>query len=169
MKILICGLPGTGKTKLANKIAKEHNFFYISDWDIFNANGIVIENQNKNVVSKNYHQLLLSHILNIKGDVVADLEFSVSPNDFASFNTAEEVKIVYLGFYSLPVNVLCEKFKENINPNTSESKLTNKIMGYKQISFDYFQQCKKQSLPFFDVNKDRKLVLNEILEFLNIN
>ncbi|MBR4002892.1 MAG: AAA family ATPase, partial [Clostridia bacterium] len=39
MKILICGLPGTGKTKLANKIAKEHNFFYISDWDIFNANG----------------------------------------------------------------------------------------------------------------------------------
>ena len=106
MKILICGLPGTGKTKLANKIAKEHNFFYISDWDIFNANGIVIENQNKNVVSKNYHKLLLSRILNIKGDVVADLEFSVSPNDFAYFNTAEEVKIVYLGFYYINLYLL---------------------------------------------------------------
>ena len=34
MKIIICGLPGTGKTNLAKTIVEEYKFNIVSDWDI---------------------------------------------------------------------------------------------------------------------------------------
>ena len=35
MKLIICGLPGTGKTSLVHKIFDEYKYRIISDWDIF--------------------------------------------------------------------------------------------------------------------------------------
>ena len=53
MKILISGLPGTGKSTIARKISKEYNFRYISDWEVFEKNNITFkEFENKISVSE---------------------------------------------------------------------------------------------------------------------
>ena len=63
MKILICGLPGTGKTTLTKTRGEQFNIKTISDWDIFYQWEIKIDKfEDKKNVSKKYSKLLMEEI-----------------------------------------------------------------------------------------------------------
>lgn len=169
MKILICGLPGTGKTTLTKMISEQFNMRRVSDWDIFKQHEIKIcETENKNYISKRYSELLMKEI-NKSNNVVVDLEYSISPNDFINFNSKDCI-IIYLGFVKVGELDLYNVFRNS----SSNSKYTNedlkeKVSFYKQMSCDYKKQCIKNNLKFFDVNKDRKEIFKASLDFLNMN
>ena len=100
MRIIICGLPGTGKTTLSKIISEKYNIDLISDWNIFNTNEITInEFENKNDISKKYSKFLLEQINNYK-NVVVDLEYSISPQDFVNYGNKGDI-VIYLGFVSV--------------------------------------------------------------------
>ena len=62
MKILISGLPGTGKTNLAKTIFEEYKFNIVSDWDIFQKFNIDIKPfENKKTIA-DAHQSNISSI-----------------------------------------------------------------------------------------------------------
>ena len=171
MKILICGLPGTGKTALANRIFNEYKFKIISDWNIFNNFDIVInQNENKNTISKKYSKLLIDYINNKTENVVADLEYSISPSDFIKYNNYTDIQIIYLGFISIEEKTLFNLFRSSeSNDKYTDNKLKAQIKFYKEMSALYKTQCNKYNLKFFDINKDRKEIRKDIFNYLNIS
>ena len=170
MKIIIAGLPGTGKTTFAKILKEKYGFQSISDWDIFAENNIKIDKlKDKNIISTQYSKLLLDHINSLEGNFIVDLEYSISPNDFVQHNTDKSLKIVYLGFVSLDNNTLFDLFrKSESNQKYSDNQLVSQIESYKEISKQYLQQCKQNSLKFFDINKDRKEIMKDIFSYLNL-
>ena len=170
MKIIICGLPGTGKTSLANKICEEHKYRYISDWDIFETYNIVInKSEDKNIISKKYSKLILDYINNQNDNVVVDLEYSISPSDFVKYNNYSDVFIIYLGFASVDEKTLFNLFRSSESNNKyTDDELQLQIKFYKEMSESYKYQCEKLDINFFDINQDRKLMQEEILNFLVI-
>ena len=171
MKILISGLPGTGKSTIARKISKEHNFRYISDWEVFEKNNITFkEFENKISVSEKYSQLILMNIDTLMDDSVMDLEYSISPKDFVKYNKGVDIKIVYLGFIDVEEKLLFDLFRKSESNNEySDEELLQKIKFYKEMSVIYKEQCKSCGLEFFDINKDRKEVQVDILNHLNFS
>lgn len=86
MKILICGLPGTGKTTLSHIIAEEYGFNVKNDFSIFKELNINIENQEvKKCVSKNYSKLLFEYMQKTPDNSVFDFEYSILPSDLKCF------------------------------------------------------------------------------------
>lgn len=163
--IIICGLPGTGKTTLCKKIEKELNYKYVSDWYIFNQNNVKInEFQNKFEISRNYSNILSDYIKIHKNEkLIIDLEYSLSPNDFAIYEFSKYTKIIYLGFLSVNENILFNLFKESSeNKNLKESELRKKIEFYKKMSEDYFKECEKLKIDFIDINKDKNKLIEEL-------
>jgi len=170
MKVIICGLPGTGKTSLAQLILNEYQYRIISDWSIFEQNNIIVnKNENKNIVSGKYSRLLLDNISNQNDNVVVDLEYSISPSDFIEYNQYSDIKIVYLGFLSVDEETLFHLFRNSDSNNKyTDDELKLQIKSYKEISVEYKQQCDKCNIKFFDINKLRKLVWREVLDYLDI-
>lgn len=163
MKILICGLPGTGKTTLSKMISENYHYFLISDWDIFYQNRISIKDyEDKNKISEKYSNLLIKSLN--KDNLVADLEYSISPNDFVK-SKLDNVLIVYLGFVSVDEETLFNLFrKSKSNDKYTDKELKEQIKFYKEMSLDYKSQCEQNNLKFFDVNTDRKIIFEEILQ-----
>ena len=164
--IIVCGLPGTGKTMLCKRLQDKLNCEYISDWEIFDKNNVVIDNlQNKLEVSKNYSSLILDYINDNKDkNIVIDLEYSISPKCFADSNICEFSTIIYLGFIETPENILFELFsKSSSNQKYDEAQLKSKIKFYKEMSEIYFNQCRLYNLNFIDINKDRNEIINSII------
>jgi len=163
--IIICGLPGTGKTTLCKKIEQELNYKYISDWDIFYQNNIKIDElQNKFEISKNYSNIIFDYIKNHKNEkLIIDLEYSISPNNFVIYEYSKYAKIIYLGFLSTNENILFNLFKASSeNKNIEESELKTRIEFYKKMSKDYFNECEKLKLDFIDINKDKNKLIEEL-------
>ena len=171
MKILIVGLPGTGKTTFAKILKEKYGFQSISDWDIFAENNIKTNaKENKIAISSQYSKILLNQINALPDNFVVDLEYSISPNDFVQHNTDKSLKIVYLGFISLENNTLFNLFRKNkANKNYSDSQLMEQINFYKEMSKQYQHQCNQHNISFFDINKDRQEAINDILKHLNLN
>lgn len=165
MKIVICGLPGTGKTSLVHKIFDEYKYRIISDWDIFEKYNIVInKNEDKNIVSKKYSKLVLDYINNQNDNVVVDLEYSISPSDFIKYNNYSDVFIIYLGFASVDEKTLFNLFRSSESNNKyTDDELQLQIKFYKEMSVEYKQQCDKLDIKFFDINKDRKIIFESIM------
>lgn len=165
MKIVICGLPGTGKTSLVHKIFDEYKYMIISDWDIFEKYNIVInKNEDKNIVSKKYSKLILDYINNQNDNVVVDLEYSISPSDFVKYNNYSDVFIIYLGFASVDEKTLFNLFRSSESNNKyTDDELQLQIKFYKEMSVEYKQQCDKLDIKFFDINKDRKIIFESIM------
>lgn len=170
--IIICGLPGTGKTTLCKKIEQELNYKYISDWDIFHQNNIKFnELQNKLEISKNYSNIIFDYMKNHKNEnLIIDLEYSISPNDFILYEFSKYVKIIYLGFLSASENILFNLFKASSeNKNIEEFELKTKIKFYKKMSEAYFKQCENLKIHFIDINKDKNKLIEELFNEIRLS
>lgn len=169
MKILICGLPGTGKTTLSNIIAENYDYFVKNDFSIFKELKFNIKNQeDKKSISENYSKLLFEYMQNAQDNMVFDFEYSILPSELKQFKLSD-FKVVYLGFYSLSEKIIFNLFrKSSANEKVSDEELRHKITLYKNLSNICRQDCEKYGFPFFDINKDRKQIFNEILTFLNL-
>lgn len=169
MIIIICGLPGTGKTTLSKKIAEEFKFQYVNDWELFNSNNIFVnEFENKIEVSKKHSQVIIDFIKeNSNNNLVLDLEYSLSPKDFINSNIKDFVEIIYLGFVSVRKEMLFDLFrKSSSNENVLDEELKKQIKFYKEMSLLFCDECKKYNLDFIDINSDRNKILNIIIEKL---
>lgn len=167
--IIINGLPGTGKTTLAKKLVNAYGYKYVNDWKIFQENDIEIkELEDKNIISFKYSQLIADYIIKNKDNkVVFDLEYSISPNDLIKHGLNGIAQVFYFGFTSLPNGTIFNLFrKSSSNDNVSDDELKQKIDFYKNSSLEYQKQCKEHNLEFIDICKDRKFILNEIIQMI---
>ncbi len=172
MIYIICGLPGTGKTSLCRILAEKLNCAKLSDWEIFKRHGIKIaDNTPKSEVCKQYRELLINNIMKCKSkDLVVDLEYSILPNDYKNSALHDKSKIVYLGFTSTPLSILFKLFRQSdANNKYSDSTLMQNISFYKKQSQACFLECKKENLDFFDINTDRKIIFESIIELFGIS
>lgn len=170
MRILICGLPGTGKTTLSHISAENYGFNVKNDFTILKELNIDIENQeDKKYVSKNYSKLLLDYMQKMQGNVVFDFEYSILPSELINFEL-DNFKIIYLGFYSLSEEIIFNLFrKSSSNANFTDEDLKHKTKLYKNLSRECKEECEKHGFTFYDVNKDRKIIFDKILKFLKLN
>lgn len=170
MKILICGLPGTGKTTLSHIIAEKYGFAIKNDFSIFKELDINIENQeDKKCVSKNYSKLLFEYMQKMQGNVVFDFEYSILPSELKHLDL-DDFEIMYLGFYSLSEEIIFNLFrKSSANEKISDEELKHKVALYKTLSKICKEECEKYGFKFFDVNKDRQIIINDILKLLKLN
>lgn len=164
MKLIICGLPGTGKTTLCKRIASEFGYTYMSDWQIWVNSGVSNITENRKLVSKNYSYLIRNYLTSISRDVVVDCDYSISPDDYVRLLGGGDTKIIYLGFCSVKAEVLYELFrKSSSNTPKSDSDLKKEIKYYIAISKDYEKSCEKHNLDFIDICKDREIIMNDII------
>ena len=163
MKIIICGAIGSGKTTLSHHIENEYNYTYISDWDIFKNNGVLVDSNTMDYSTKTMHShLILDSVINTKDNVVVDCDFSVSPSVAKEY---QDITIIYLGFNSLKEDVLFDLF----NKNDSGSKYTKTmIKDIKNLSHSFYTECQKLGLRFFDITKEKSLVQKDVLDYLNL-
>lgn len=170
MKILICGLPGTGKTTLSHILAEKYGFNVKNDFTIFQELNINISNlEDKKCVSKNFSKLLFEYMQNTPDNVVFDFEYSILPSDLKC-SELDDFKIIYLGFYSLKEETMFNLFrKSSANEKVTDDELRRKITLYKNLSKICKEECDKFGFAFFDVNKDRKIIFDEILKFIKFN
>lgn len=140
MNIVICGLQGTGKTTLSKMLVEKYNFNYINDYRIFETGKC----KNK-----------IIEFVNNNDNYVVDLCYSLSPKDTLKLKNA----IVYfLGFFTIDENVLFTLMQQKGENITLKQIIKNKKRGQK------FQlECKKYNIPFYDINQDRKVILDKIL------
>ena len=151
--------------------ANEYSYKYVNDWEIFQENNIEIKDlEDKNTISERYSKLIANYVIKNKNNkVVFDLEYSISPDDLVKYKVNEVAQCFYLGFTSLPNETIFNLFrKSSSNDNISDDELKQKIDFYKNSSIDYQQQCKKHNLNFIDICKDRKIIMKEILQLLNV-
>lgn len=164
MKLIICGLPGTGKTTLCKRIASEFDYTYMSDWQIWVNSGVSNITANRKLVSKNYAYLIRNYLTGSKGDIVVDCDYSISPDDYVRLLGGGDTKIIYLGFCSVEADKLYELFrKSSSNVSKTDSILKKEIKYYISISKDYEKSCREHNLGFVDICKDREVIMNDII------
>lgn len=163
-------MPGTGKTTLSHIIAEKYGFVVKNDFSIFNELRINIKNkENKKKVSKDYSKLLFGYMQKTQGNVVYDFEYSILPSDLIHFDL-DNFKIVFLGFYSLPEEIIFNLFrKSSTNGKMTDDELKHKIMLYKSLSKNCKEECEKYGFKFFDINKDRNIIFDEILKYFKLS
>lgn len=166
--IIICGLNGTGKTTIAKQYCEKLGYQYIDLYDVINS---YFNDDNKvdasNVLKEEIDNYLFKRS---KDKVIIDCNYLILPVDFINYHSNQDYEIIYLGFYDIDVDVLFEKFskdyeKKNINYDSSELK--NKLIYFNEISKKVYNDCKKYNYKYFDINKDKKLVLEEISEYID--
>ena len=165
--IIINGLPGTGKTTLSKTLVNEYGYKYINDWEIFKENNIINNDlEDKNSISEKYSKLIADYVIKNKNNkVIFDLEYSISPDDLIKNKLNEIAQCFYFGFISLTNETIFNLFrKSSSNDNKSDDELKKEIEFYKNSSLEYQQQCKKHNLEFIDICKDKKIILDEIIQ-----
>lgn len=140
MNIVICGLQGTGKTTLSKMLVEKYKFNYINDYKIF-----------ENGKSKNK----IIEFVNNNDNFVVDLCYSLSPKDVLKLKNSI---IYFLGFVTIDANVLFALMQQKGENITLKQIIRNKKKGKK-----YQLECEKLNIPFFDINQDRKVILNKIM------
>lgn len=142
MNIVICGLQGTGKTTLSKKIVEELNFNYINDYSIL-----------KN--TKNSCKSDIINFIKSNDNYVIDLCYSLSPCDCSKLNCI----VYFLGFSSIDTELLYNLMTakgENVTKSQIEKNIT--------LSQQYQKECEKFNIPFYDINKDRSIILDCIFK-----
>lgn len=141
MNILICGLQGTGKTTLSKMIAEKFNFYYINDYSIFNMN-------------KKYSKSEIVNFIVSNDNYVIDLCYSLTPNECSKLNCIT----YFLGFSSIKTEILYKLMSEK-----GVNITLNQIENNKAQSQKFQKKCEKLNIPFYDINKDRNIFFNSII------
>lgn len=161
-KIIICGLPGTGKTTLANKIANENNFKYFNEWlidknlkfDNFMADRIKLSEEYSNII----FDFIKSHI---EENIIFDSNYSILPKDYINLNSDNLCEIYYLGFDKNLINELKKVFKAK---HPEDNDIEEKVEYLCDISEYCKNECEKYNIPFITIDKNRYETLNNLYE-----
>lgn len=163
--IIICGLVGTGKTTIAKKIENELSYNYI---DLYNI--IKVDFSDKEKASKEYASKIDDYLLSLKSDkYVIDCDYLILPEDFNNYKSKNKYEIIYLGFNDIDFDVLYNKFKNDYikkNKRFDDNKLVSELKYIKEISKKVFNDCKKYNYKFFDINKDKSILVEEIYKYI---
>jgi len=141
MKIIICGMPGTGKTTLSKTISQKNKYKYVSDFDIINK-----ENPLTSV----------NEFLSKNDNFVLDVDYK-NYNEDILFNTQQNIKIIYL-VYSDKITI------DMLNLVFKGSKDSSELQDYLKYSAKYREICLNNNLTIYEIDKNRDKVLQEILE-----
>ena len=141
MNIVICGVKGSGKTTLSKMIAENLGYAYINDYAIC-----------ENKISKRK----IKTFINSNDGFVIDLCFSLSPKD--CFNLKNCITY-FLGFVSADENLLF-----SLMTKKGENITLKKIKKIRKSCARLEKQCLKFGLPFVDINQDRNVILNTVMQ-----
>ena len=163
--IIICGLIGTGKTTLAKKVSQNLNYNYI---DLNKKVNTDTFESDKEFLSKKLRQQIDNYIYKLKNSVI-DCEYLILPNDYSNYLSKDICDIIYLGFYDVDINILYDKFVQDYKSKGKkydETDLLNQLKYFKKISEKIYNDCKKYGYKFFDISKDKSIVLEEIYSYI---
>lgn len=146
MNILICGLQGTGKTTLSKMIAEKFGFNYINDYSIFNMRNMHTKSEIVNFINSN-------------DNYVIDLCYTLTPSDCSKLNCIT----LFLGFSSIEPEILYKLMREK-----GENITLSQIEDNKTKSQQFQKDCKKFNIPFYDINQDRNIILNSIINDIKL-
>lgn len=170
MNIIICGLIGTGKTTLSKKISNDLHYKYIFLDELLNKS---INSNDKLTASAKLNNDIENYLRDINNCVI-DCEYLIMPSQYFNSRYKDNCLIIYLGFSSVDINVLVEKFKTDYEKRKIEFKeeeLVNRLKYYKEISNYVCNECQKYNYKFFDIAKEKSIVLDDVyiyvLEFIN--
>ena len=154
MKIIICGLRGTGKTTLSHDICDKYNLTYVLDIDVLTDANVVYDG----AISTKYADILLDYV-STHDDIVLDAEYSIAPIDYIKYDSVG-VRIIYLGFASVDEDTLYRVFRESeLNAHYTDDALREYVHMCKTLSVSYKAECDKHGLEYVDICKDRAKIL----------
>ena len=148
--LIICGLPGTGKTTLSKMLAEKLNVEYLNDWGILKSK--YNDRENRIELSKNCASVIDEYILNSHGGFVLDLDYSILPQEFVRLKSKDLCQIVYLGFDGLNEKQLSSVMKDK------------NVAYYLEISKYCKTECEKYKLEFYGINQNRQQVIADLLD-----
>ena len=159
--ILICGLPGTGKTTLCKKIVENLGFVYVNDWEILKYTNRQDFGEDRILISKNFSHFIDEYLSQNKAKkLVVDLDYTALPSEFVNFKSKENYQIIYLGFDGISEQQLFEVMSKK----SQEENLTEKVKYYLQISQFCKSECEKHNFNFFGINTNREQIITKIFE-----
>lgn len=163
--IIICGLVGTGKTTISKKIEKELGYKYIDLYEIVKNNV-----EDKEQASSECASLIDNYLLSLNNDkYVIDCDYLILPKEFNEYISKDKYEIIYLGFKDVDFNVLYNKFKNDYikrNKEFDDNKLKKQLKYMNDISTKVFNDCQKYNYKFFDINKDKSILIEKIYKYV---
>ena len=170
MNVLICGLPGTGKTTLCKKLASDFEFNYITDYEIL-SNYNIIFNNSVEIIDKNYFYQISSFFEKHEVDnCVLDFNYCLLPDDINKISALSNGVKVFLGYYDVSINELAEKFREK-NSQLNNDELNEMCELLIDVSKKYKILCDKCDIDYVSINQEKSIILkklqNEIEETIN--
>lgn len=141
-KIIICGLPGTGKTTLAKALCENLHLNYNHDWEILTNN--------------TDHLKQITNFITKYNDFVLDLDYR-NYDEMLKFKTDNNLKIIYLVFDErLTIDILKKIFKDE--------KSIEELSLYISLSEKYKTFCNDNKLTLYEINKDREIIIKNIIK-----
>ena len=165
--LIICGLVGTGKTTIAKNICEELNYEYVDLYEKIDEN---IDTKDKEKASKLLAKDINKYLINaIDKKCIIDCDYLILPNEFYCCDAKDNYNIIYLGFNSVDIELLFKKFSEDYKKKniTYDSKeLRKQIEYFKYISNKVYLDCQKYNYKYFELNKEKSLVIEEIKKYI---
>ena len=150
--IIICGVPGSGKTTISKSICAKQNFLYVNDFELLKKSG-------KNKLSK---ESLFEFISSPENEnVVLDLDYSNAETDYL---LPRGVPCIYLGFKPEDKPALIQKYVSNGRDEVEANELASKHIDLCKF---YTENCEKLKLKFFTIEKRRDKTIEAVINYVS--